>query len=149
MRSSGGKSISMNTLIKEKIVKKPWGREIWFALVPGKYLGKILEIEPNERVSLHLHEFKEETMYLFQGEIQLWDLMSDGEEFLVRGVEAGDFIHITPNQAHSMKSVGKVKAILFEVSTPHPEDSVRLKDYYGRPAFSTFDHPDDIANGIK
>lgn len=122
----------MNKLKEKKIIEKPWGREIWFALVPEKYMGKILEIEPNEQVSLHLHEFKEETMYLFQGEMELWGLMDNGEEFLAKEVKAGEFIHIMPNQIHSMKSVGKIKVVLFEASTAFPEDSIRLKDYYNR-----------------
>ena len=42
-------------------VDKPWGDEqIWTKT--DKYVGKILTINPNERLSLQYHEEKEETI---------------------------------------------------------------------------------------
>lgn len=147
MRNIGGKNISMNTLTKEKLVEKPWGRERWFTLVPGKYLGKILEINKDQQVSMHLHIKKEETLRLISGVIEVYELTSDNQDSLLRTLVPGESIHIMPGSSHSFKAL--CDSVLFEVSTPHPEDSVRLKDYYGRPVFNTFNGPDDIADSIN
>jgi len=116
----------MNKLKQLKIVKKPWGRELWFAHT-NNYMGKILEIDPGEEVSLHDHEIKEETMYVYQGECQVF---SDDD---IRPFHPGEFIHIVPGNIHRMRAIGDQRVILFEVSTPFPEDSIRLEDKYGRP----------------
>ena len=116
----------MNKIDQLKVVKKPWGRELWFALTKN-YMGKILEIDPGEEVSLHRHEIKEETMYVYQGRCSV---------FLNGNVQIyypGSFIHIVPGHAHLMRATGEMRVILFEVSTPFPEDSIRLTDKYGRP----------------
>lgn len=137
----------MNILTKEKLVEKPWGRERWFAQVPGAYMGKILEIDNGQQVSMHLHEKKEETLRLVQGVVEIYELVPDGKDSLFRTLIPGESIHIMPNTSHSFKALSD--AVFFEVSTPYPKDSIRLKDYYDRPVVSTFDNPDDIANGIK
>jgi len=116
----------MNKLKEIKIVKKPWGRELWFAQT-NNYLGKILEIDPDEEVSLHKHEIKKETMYVYQGRVSIF---LQGE---TRIYYPGSFVHIMPGHAHLMRATGEQRVILFEVSTPFPEDSIRLADKYGRP----------------
>jgi len=108
-----------------KTVDKPWGKEIWFAMTQH-YMGKILIINPNQQVSLHVHMYKEETFYIEQGDMQL---SNNGHSKIYK---AGRRVHIKPRTKHSMQAFDE-KVILFEVSTPHPEDSVRIKDYYGRP----------------
>lgn len=136
----------MNILEKEKIVKKPWGREIWFAQTDD-YLGKILEIGKGEQVSMHLHKVKEETLRLVSGVVEVYELSSDNQDSLLRTLLPGESIHIMPGSSHSFKAL--YDSVFFEVSTPHPEDSVRLKDYYDRPVFNTFNGPDDIADSVK
>jgi len=147
VRNFGGKNTLMNILIKEKLVEKPWGRERWFALVPGKYLGKILEIDRDQQVSMHRHDIKEETLRLVKGVVEVYGLSLDNEDFLIKTLLSGESIHIMPGEPHSFKAL--CDSTFFEVSTPHPEDSVRLKDYYDRPVLSTFDHPDNIADSVK
>ena len=44
----------MNT----RTIKKPWGREEIWADVPGKYLGKTIHIDMNNRLSLQFHKKK-------------------------------------------------------------------------------------------
>ena len=44
-------------------VDKPWGHEVIWAKT-DKYVGKILVIEPNQRLSLQYHEKKKETIYV-------------------------------------------------------------------------------------
>lgn len=136
----------MNTLKEVKIVEKPWGRELWFALVPGKYMGKVLEINPGEQVSLHKHMKKEETMYIFCGRIEVYSIGPNGTIVSDGELTAGEVLHFNPETTHSMRCISGIKTILFEVSTAFPEDSVRIKGFYD---YSTYDHPNDIANNLK
>lgn len=139
----------MNELKEVKIVDKPWGRELWFALVSGKYMGKVLEIDVNEQVSLHKHMKKEETMYIFCGRIEVYSIGANGTIVLDGELKAGDVLHLNPETTHSMRCISGIKTILFEVSTPHPEDSVRIKDFYNRPSCDTYEHPDTIADNVE
>jgi len=119
-----------------KIVKKPWGGEHWFAQVPGKYMGKVLIIFPGQQVSFHKHIHKEEHFFIQQGTMQLWtstnNVEYDEDNIIKEKKIIGETIHIRPNQPHSMKNIGSDDVILFEVSTYFPDDSVRIKDFYGR-----------------
>lgn len=47
-------------------VDKPWGHEIRWA-INNKYLGKILRIEPGQKLSRQYHEQKDETIYVLEG----------------------------------------------------------------------------------
>jgi len=119
-----------------KVVEKPWGREIWFGAVAGKYMGKVLIIFVNHQSSLHYHRHKEETIYVAEGVLAY--IEKRGGEEVKKLVQTGEAIHIKPGTLHSLKweqnpfSYQHKPTILFEVSTYHPEDSIRAKDYYGR-----------------
>lgn len=119
----------MNKLTKPRIVKKPWGREIWFVLT-GNYLGKILEINPNKQLSLHKHEIKQETMYVYQGFMEAW-LEDESGKINIEVLHPGAVLHVEPSRQHSMKCLSLKKVVLFEVSTPFPEDSIRVRDFCG------------------
>ena len=51
-----------------KRVEKPWGYELIFA-DNDKYAGKILHIDEGEQLSLQYHEIKDETIYVFSGQL--------------------------------------------------------------------------------
>ena len=51
-------------------VGKPWGHELRWA-VTEKYLGKILHIKPQHKLSRQYHEQKDETIYVLEGELLL------------------------------------------------------------------------------
>lgn len=118
----------MDRLNKIKTIEKPWGEEIWFAMT-GDYLGKILMINPNQQVSEHYHEHKEETFFVWQGPVEITIKYRKNE--IATTYQTGDRVHILPVRTHTMRALNK-KVILFEVSTSFPEDSVRIKDFYGR-----------------
>jgi len=107
-----------------KRVEKAWGYEIWWADVPGKYLGKILHINAGHRFSLQYHEKKDETMYILRG----------AAEVTISGITIlkyeGDCIHIPHQTLHRIKAVETLDIV--EVSTYFPTDVVRLADDYGR-----------------
>ncbi len=109
---------------KIKIVPKPWGREIWFALNP-RYCGKIISIRKGHRLSLAYHKIKHETIYVLQGRLSLMA----GKRRLLLG--PGKVFTITPRMIHRF-AAPQGNVTLVEVSTPEVWDVVRLTDDYGR-----------------
>ena len=51
-------------------VNKPWGHEIRWA-VNDKYVGKLLRIEPGQKLSRQYHQEKDETIYVLDGKLVL------------------------------------------------------------------------------
>lgn len=113
---------------EQKMVLKPWGHEVIFAHTKD-YVGKILVIKAGHKLSLQFHKVKEETIYLRSGELKflLENAKGEMEEFLVK---EGESFHILPNRKHRMVAIRDCE--IFEVSTSHLEDVVRLEDSYGR-----------------
>jgi mannose-6-phosphate isomerase len=106
-----------------RVVTKPWGREIWWA-VTDHYLGKRIEVRAGHALSLQFHRQKVETLYLVSGRARFH---VDGEEL---EPSAGSALTLPPGTVHRIEAVDDV--VLFEVSTPHPDDVVRIDDRYGR-----------------
>ncbi|HRY30740.1 MAG TPA: cupin domain-containing protein [Elusimicrobiota bacterium] len=107
-----------------KLVKKPWGNEIWFACAP-KYVGKLISVRKGHRLSLQYHRRKDETMFLEKGRC-LIEL--NGRKKLFK---SGDTIRIKPGTVHRLDArYGNIRII--EVSTPQVRDVVRLEDDYHR-----------------
>ena len=111
------------------IVQKPWGHEqIWAKT--DRYVGKVLTINPGHRLSLQYHEEKEETIYVLEGVLKVWD--SDDEDSFTMHT-TGSIVHIKPNQVHRFGAApGESWVKLMEVSTPELHDVVRIKDDYSR-----------------
>lgn len=113
---------------ENKIVNKPWGHEVIFA-VTRDYVGKVLVIKAGHQLSLQFHKVKEETIYIQSGEMKLLLENNQGvveELILTVGMSA----HIAPQRKHRMIAINDCE--VFEVSTPHLDDVVRLEDSYGR-----------------
>ena len=111
-----------------KRVEKPWGHELIWAGT-GDYVGKVLHIRAGESLSLQYHRVKEETILLWRGRMRLEHFL-DGEAPSQHELCAGDSFHIPPGLRHRM--VALEDCDVFEVSTPHLDDVVRLEDRYGR-----------------
>jgi mannose-6-phosphate isomerase len=111
-----------------KRVPKPWGYEIWWALT-DKYVGKILHINKSHSLSFQYHNVKDETIYLYRGEM-LIEIEEVGKPRETIKLASGDCIRITPLTKHRMTAIEDCD--VFEVSTPEVEDIVRLEDKYGR-----------------
>lgn len=111
-----------------KRIDKPWGYEILWAETPH-YVAKLLFVRAGASLSLQYHRHKEETMYLESGEC--WIETGDSEDSLVRvPFPVGHAHHIPPGRLHRITAVTDVR--IFETSTPHLDDVVRLRDDYGR-----------------
>ena len=111
-----------------KKVPKPWGYEIWWALT-DKYVGKILHINKSHSLSFQYHNVKDETIYLYRGEM-LIEIEEVGKSRETIKLASGDCIRIVPLTKHRMTAIEDCD--VFEVSTPEVEDIVRLEDKYGR-----------------
>jgi len=114
-----------------KIVKKPWGQEVHWALTKD-YAGKFLHIRPGHRLSLQYHEVKEETVYVLEGNLLVW-LSADEKDYIT--VSKGNSYHVKPKQVHRFGCAIEqgFETVLIEVSTNFLEDVVRLADDYSRP----------------
>lgn len=115
--------------METRIVKKPWGHELIFA-VTDKYVGKVLHIKKGEALSLQFHRKKDETIHIQKGKIEFH--VAPGPdlplEHLVLG--EGQSFHIKPGTVHRMSALEDTD--ILEVSTPELDDVVRLEDRYGR-----------------
>jgi len=108
-------------------VEKPWGHEIRWA-VTDKYLGKILRIEPGQRLSRQYHEVKDESIYVLDGTLILELHENPIEKIILR---PGARWRIQPQTIHRFCAPSD-GCTLIEVSTPEIDDVIRLEDDYGR-----------------
>jgi mannose-6-phosphate isomerase len=119
--------------LKPKIVKKPWGRELWLT-VNKFYAFKILEITKGSRFSLQYHRYKTETWYIKKGKIKaLYGKYN--KKNLTKGLKTytlkpGDVIHVPTYTTHRLTALTDCQIV--EVSTPQVKDVIRLDDDYGR-----------------
>jgi mannose-6-phosphate isomerase-like protein (cupin superfamily) len=109
-------------------VEKPWGHELIWAKT-ADYVGKILHIKKGHKLSLQYHQVKEETIMVYSGVMDFVFENDKGELETIR-MNAGEAHHIPTGKKHRM--IGVEDCDVFEVSTPHLDDVVRLEDGYGR-----------------
>lgn len=110
-----------------RIVKKPWGKELWYANNPDNagYVGKIIEVKKGHRLSLQYHRIKHETIYILSGTPNVFL----GNKHI--RMHPGDAAVIKPKVIHRIEA-DKNNVIFAEVSTGEVEDVVRLQDDYNR-----------------
>jgi len=109
-------------------VDKPWGHEIWWAETEP-YAGKLLIVNVGHRLSLQFDREKDETSYLLSGRLRL--LQGPSEDALVESeIGAGEAWRNEPGVVHSIEALEE--SVVLEVSTPHLDDVVRIRDHYGR-----------------
>jgi len=111
---------------------KPWGHELIFAAIDGKYIGKVIHVNAGHSLSLQYHHEKEETISVTSGEA-LVEYGPSADRLAGRRFSAGDTIHLSPGVLHRITAISDLD--FAEVSTAYPgwrEDVVRLEDRYGR-----------------
>ena len=109
-------------------VDKPWGYELWWALT-DRYAGKILHIERGHRLSLQLHEQKDESAYLMSGRLILTKGTSE-HDLTTMELGPGAVWRNVPGEIHTIEALEDSDVL--EASTPELDDVVRLSDDYGR-----------------
>lgn len=112
----------------DRIVDKPWGREIIWAHT-DRYVGKVIEIRAGRRLSLQYHNVKDESVFVLSGHLRLHLENDEGvDEVLELGPH--EHRHVPVGRRHRFEAIDNVS--LMEVSTPELDDVVRLEDDYGR-----------------
>jgi mannose-6-phosphate isomerase len=112
--------------------EKPWGHEVIFAGLDGKYAGKIIHVTAGGALSLQYHRQKEETISVLSGAALIEHGVS-ADALTSQHFGPGDTIHLRPGAIHRITAITDLT--FAEVSTAElgwREDVVRLEDKYGR-----------------
>lgn len=109
-------------------MEKPWGHEIWWAETEH-YAGKLLHVDAGHELSLQLHREKDESSYLLSGRLRLTRGPSEGQ-LHEEEIGPGHAWRVRPGEVHTIEAIED--AVVLEVSTPHLDDIVRLRDPYRR-----------------
>ena len=120
-------------VIRPRRVDKPWGYELIWADTE-LYVGKILHVNAGEALSVQMHEKKDETLHLLNGELILRAGPSPDALETVRFGQ-GDSFRVRPGTVHMIEAVTDVDVL--EASTAHLDDVVRFTDRYGRAPSAT------------
>lgn len=113
-----------------KRVNKPWGYEIHWVPAEAPYMGKIIHINQGARLSLQLHDQKQESWLVVNGQAAvIWE--NDQGELVKTELKPGQGYSTDVGQQHRL--VGVTDCDVVEVSTPEQGTTWRLEDDYARP----------------
>lgn len=113
-----------------KRVEKPWGYEIHWVPEGKPYMGKVLHINAGCRLSLQIHDQKQESIFLLNGRAKVvWENAKG--ELIETELELGKGYSINVEQKHRL--AGITDCDIIEVSTPEIGTTLRLEDDYKRP----------------
>jgi mannose-6-phosphate isomerase-like protein (cupin superfamily) len=112
-----------------KRVDKPWGYEILWVPEGKPYMGKVLHINEGKRLSLQVHDKKQESWFMLNGRAEvIWD--NNQGELIETELEKGKGYSCELGQRHRL--VGITDCEVLEVSTPEIGTTYRLEDDYKR-----------------
>lgn len=113
-----------------KKVEKPWGYEFHWVPEDKPYMGKVLHLNAGCRISLQIHDQKQESWFLMKGEAKIiWD--NENGELVETVMESGQGYSCQIGQRHRL--AGITDCDIIEVSTPEMGTTERLEDDYSRP----------------
>lgn len=113
-----------------KRVEKPWGYELHWVEEGMPYMGKVLHIDAGKRLSLQVHDQKQESYWLINGKADVMLENTQGE-LETTHLEKGQGYTTLLGQKHRL--VGVTDCDIIEVSTPEMGTTLRLEDDYKRP----------------
>ena len=121
-------------------VKKPWGYEKWLNGRGKYYAFKKIFIKSSFKTSLQYHRYKCETNLLLSGKAQLVYKINKrihnkkvhNKNLKKENLKFVSEIFVKPNTLHRI--VAKTDIQLFETSTPHLDDVIRVLDDKNRPS---------------
>ena len=113
-----------------KKIDKPWGYELHFVPENLPYMGKILHINASSRLSLQVHDQKQESWMLMGGQAKVvWE--NNKGALIETELQPGVGYTCALGQKHRL--VGITDCDVIEVSTPEIGTTLRLEDDYKRP----------------
>lgn len=113
-----------------KRVEKPWGYELHWVREDAPYIGKILHINAGARLSLQVHDQKQESWFVMQGRAAvIWE--DAGGELVETELQPGQGYSTKVGQKHRLQGITDTDIV--EVSTPEAGTTWRLEDDYARP----------------
>lgn len=111
-------------------IEKPWGYELHWVPESAPYMGKIIHINAGARLSLQLHDQKQESWLLISGQAAvLWEDSSGN--LIQTELKKGQGYSTKLGQRHRL--IGLTDCDVVEVSTPELGTTWRLDDDYARP----------------
>lgn len=121
-------------------VKKPWGYEKWLNGRGKYYAFKKIFLKSSFKTSLQYHRYKCETNLLFSGKAQLVYKINkrihnkkvQNKDLKKENLKFVSEIFVKPNTLHRI--IAKTNIQLFETSTPHLDDVIRVSDDKNRPS---------------
>ncbi|HSD56427.1 MAG TPA: hypothetical protein VLA92_04725 [Candidatus Saccharimonadales bacterium] len=112
-----------------KRVEKPWGYELHWVPENVPYMGKLIHINAGARLSLQVHDEKQESWFIVNGEGSvIWE--NEQGELIETRLEPGVGYTTQIGQKHRLKGVTDCDIV--EVSTPESGTTWRLEDDYAR-----------------
>lgn len=118
-----------NNLPFVKTIDKPWGYEIHWVPENKPYMGKVLHINEGKRLSLQVHDKKQESWFILKGRAKvMWD--NKEGELIETELEEGKGYSCEIGQRHRL--VGITDCDILEVSTPETGTTFRLEDDFKR-----------------
>lgn len=119
-----------NNLPYVRRVEKPWGYELHWVPDNKPYMGKLLHLNAGARLSLQLHDKKQESWFIVNGRGKIiWEDKSGG--LIETELEEGWGYTCSIGQKHRLEGITDCDII--EVSTPEIGTTYRLEDDYNRP----------------
>lgn len=113
-----------------KRVEKPWGYELHWVPEDAPYMGKLIHVNAGARLSLQMHDQKQESWFLVSGRgAVIWE--NDKGELTETELHPGVGYTTQLGQKHRLK--GLTDCDIIEVSTPEAGTTWRLEDDYARP----------------
>lgn len=113
-----------------KKVDKPWGYELHWVPEDKPYLGKLLHINAGARLSLQVHDQKQESWFIVNGKGKvIWE--DSNGNLIETELENGKGYTCALGQKHRL--MGITDCDIIEVSTPEMGTTLRLEDDYKRP----------------
>ena len=113
-----------------KRVEKPWGYELHWVPESAPYMGKLLHINAGTRLSLQVHDQKQESWFLVSGHVVVeWE--DSRGQMLTTTLEKGMGYSTQVGQKHRLKAITDSDVV--EVSTPESGTTWRLEDDFARP----------------
>ena len=113
-----------------KRVEKPWGYELHWVREDAPYIGKVLHVNAGARLSLQVHDAKQESWFIMSGKAAvIWE--NSKGEMIETELQAGVGYSTKLGQKHRLKGI--TDADILEVSTPEAGTTWRLEDDYTRP----------------